>query len=128
MDIVCLKCTQACIFLPANNRNLSDLVSIEKAQSTYFVRQLFMWHSMHEITFPHWFYSIPFKNTSNFVFNIILYILKYVQYLWTNNCTPSSLTVKFAFPVGKWINCFVLNNIIESWVWPPRDRTSHGIT
>ena len=53
--------------------------------------------------------------------NLILHILKIVEHLWTNNLIPSSLTVKIAFLVGKWITCFIIDIIIESSMYAQCD-------
>ena len=98
--------------------------NIEKAQNT--IGKEFICVKMNAcVQFSTLIYWIPFVNISNFVWNLILHLLKYVQYQWTNNDIPFSFTV--AFHGGKWIMCFVTYIIIESWVCPPRDWTSHGI-
>ena len=54
----------------------------------------------------------------NFVSNSIFHVWKYVQCQLTNKNIPSSLKNKIAFAT---------DNLLKSWVLPPRDWTGHGI-
>ena len=117
MDSVCWKWKQECICI----------LSLLKRLKTHLVKHWFMWEWINIFMFLHWFYSIHFRNISNFVWNLILHLWKYVQYQQTNNDILSSLTVKVALDVGKWMTCIVTDMIVESWVWSPWDKFDHGI-
>ena len=67
-----------------------------------------------------------FLNISNFVSNLILYILKYVWFLSTefNLLIPWN---EIAFLVGKQMTSFTMDTISESWVWLLRDRAHQSI-
>ena len=75
-------------------------------------------------TFLLWFYSIHFINISNFVSNLIFYILKYFQFHDLNSIC-SSLMMNIAF-LGKQPTCFSADIIMDSCIWPYRKRTGHG--
>ena len=126
MDNVCWKCKQPWIF-DLQRTVICLILFLLKKLKIHLIRNCFMWEWIHVFTFLHWIYSIHFINISSFVSNLVLYIWKCVQCQWTNNDIPSSFTVELAFLVGKWINCFVTDIIIERWVWSSWDRTGHGI-
>ena len=97
MDSVYWKCKQACICLPAKEKDKWDLVSIEKTKST--LDNLMIHVTMNEfVYFSNWFYSIHFTNISNFILNLILYILQHFQFIWTKVDTLVPRT-------EKWVSC-----------------------
>ena len=74
--------------------------SLLKRLKTHLVISWWIWQWMPVFNFQSWFYSVHFIKLSNFVSNLIFYILKYDPCQWSYNDIPSSLTVKLAFLVG----------------------------
>ena len=97
--------------------------SVLKRLKTQLIRNWWVWQWMHVFPFLYCFYSIYFKNISNFMSNLFHYVFKYYHYCWSNNYILSSFTMKIAFLwvsdiFCHWHHYWKLSKIQLVKVWP----------